>query len=164
MSTRANIVINYKNEKWSQYYHHFDGYPEVVGRMLCATKILTWLRTSFKDDAARHYELYKKVLKEVDNGFEFELETKAEPYTEYIDNPKWCDTLHHDIEYLYTVDIQGESKDVSIKIKYLPILYVSYKENPNAFNPDKNDSRDLINLCLDEGTELNLELKETKSN
>lgn len=164
MGTRANIVVNYKNEKWSQYYHHWDGYPETVGRMLCTARTLTCYRSSYKDDAAQYYELYKKALKDVDEAFEFELESKAEPYTEYIDNPKWRDTLHHDIEYLYTVDIQDEGDDVSIKIKYFPILYVSYKENSNAFNPDKTDSRDLINLCLDEGTELYLELKETKSN
>ncbi len=145
MSTRSNIIINFKNIVWSQFYHHCDGYPEGVGRMLSIATWYTRFHLGYIADETEYplklYEALKKALPEVHQEFEFEMEYL--PYDEAFKH-----SLHGDIEYLYVVDIQCENRDADITVKYIPV---------DPFSEEQPEDETLIEKCLQEGTELTLQ-------
>lgn len=83
MSTRSNIFVDYNGER-IQYYHHHDGYPGGVGKMLAS-----YLNIASYIAPERTVEGVKKQFLELlklDKGFEVEEIG-----------------LQSDIEYLYFV-------------------------------------------------------------
>lgn len=97
MSTRCNVII--KNDKdFIQLYHHYDGYPAGVGRMLqkCIHDMISM-------DILLDTHPVVEYLCSQNGGSEWELDT-----TQY---------LHGDIEFLYIVDLYEKSvKCFSINI------------------------------------------------
>lgn len=92
MSTRTNIFVDYEGER-IQYYHHHDGYPEGVGKMLASyLDIATYIAPERTTAGVR--KQFLELLK-LDKGFE----------REEIG-------LHGDIEYLYFVKFIDNEKDV----------------------------------------------------
>lgn len=92
MSTRTNIFVDYEGER-IQYYHHYDGYPEGVGKMLASyLDIATYIAPERTTAGVR--KQFLELLK-LDKGFE----------REEIG-------LHGDIEYLYFVKFTDNEKDV----------------------------------------------------
>lgn len=144
MSTRSNIIVNFKDYVWSQFYHHSDGYPEGVGKMLCVAAYLTLYRQSYDTDVMQIYELFKKSLTKIGRRFEFEKELP-------FDDKDFKHSLHGDIEYLYTVNILGEGRNFKITIKYIHIPIGEHDEL-------SQDNRKIVEKCLLEGTELDLKL------
>lgn len=81
MSTKANIMVTDLEGKTTQYYHHHDGYPTYMGKMLeTFATAATFLPES--DD-----EAFKKLLEMKGS---FELDT---------------DNIHNDISYCWYVEI-----------------------------------------------------------
>ncbi len=145
MSTRANIIVNCKNQIWSLFYHQCDGYPEGVGRMLCTAEWLTFFRSSYSDDALQFCEKFKRALTDVSDYFKFKDEA-------HLNDEGFKHSLRGDIEYLYTVDIQGESSNITITVRYIPIEYHDLYAT---------DYRKLITKCLSTGTEIEFKFIQT---
>lgn len=82
MATRANIVIK-AGKKKIYLYHHYDGYPEGIGKDLQA--FIEKQNGNFEPN-----ELQKKILDGEVNG-------KDDKYEE-------TDGIHSDVEYIYTID------------------------------------------------------------
>ena len=90
MSTRATILVTYKAGNTIQLYHHCDGYPEYMGRML-----ESFCNTSFYlsgDVDTNFYNLLKMEK-------HFENETKG--------------VRHGDIEYCWYVTLSEDGYEVS---------------------------------------------------
>ena len=92
MSTRATILLTYKAGNTIQLYHHCDGYPEYMGKLLesfCSTAY--FMRYGSNVDEAMY-----KLLK-MEKHFEFE------------------DTglRHSDIEYVWYVKLEEDGFEVS---------------------------------------------------
>ena len=92
MSTRATILLTYKAGNTIQLYHHCDGYPEYMGKLLesfCSTAY--FMRYGNNVD-----EVMYKLLK-MEKHFEFE------------------DTgiRHTDIEYVWYVKLEEDGFEVS---------------------------------------------------
>lgn len=135
MSTRSNIIIKEGDNTWL-YYHHMDGYPEVVGKMLCLARLLTAYNIDYNADAKQIASAFLDYLKVVDPKFRYE--GKGLPVY-----------LHGDIEYLYTVEISKDSIDIKvIAIDDFHIL------------DDSNNHWDLYQICLQTGTPLWLKIND----
>ena len=92
MSTRATILLNYKAGNTIQLYHHCDGYPEYMGKLLetfCNTAY--FMRFGSSVDTAM-YNLLK-----MEKHFEFEK----------------MGVRHGDIEYIWYVTLTEDGFDVS---------------------------------------------------
>ena len=119
MSTRCNIIVKKGSDK--QYvYHHCDGYINGVGK-----ELKDFLKTVYKPD---FYIIDELILQLAlwDNSY------------------KPCDSIHGDIEYLYTVEIDEDKKSVKVSVEvladwrnniwtdinsYEEIIFVSKSEN-----------------------------------
>jgi hypothetical protein len=97
MSTRANVFVDYNGER-VQLYHHYDGYPEGVGKMLA----------SFLEIAT--YTAKERTTKGVKNRFMELLKLDDHFEVEKVG-------LHGDIEYLYFVKFNENEKDIISFIK-----------------------------------------------
>ena len=88
MSTRCNIII--KN-KWDKFfiYRHCDGYPQVAGKDLIKR---------FKDKINQDYiwitDFVNELVKDKNNDYEI------------------TDSVHGDIKYLYTIDMDKKTFEV----------------------------------------------------
>lgn len=110
MSTRSRIGIQLKNESVLSVYHHWDGYPEWLGRIL-----------------KTHYNTRDKVVELIDGGDmsscwtedRWNSETKAQEYgPQYYSQrgedcpPRHDDTLNEYLsngeEYAYLYTLKGE--------------------------------------------------------
>ncbi len=89
MSTRANIIVTDLNGKSVQYYHHHDGYPTYMGKMLETFATAATFMPGSEDEA------FKKLL---DMEKSFELEENA---------------IHSDIEYCWYVQFKHDEIIVS---------------------------------------------------
>ena len=101
MTTRCNVLVRYnnyrcENEIIRQYYHHTDGYPEGIGRVLDA--FLTSAQVCGKNE--NNLDFIFKMLLTAEGHFEDEG---------YYKN------LHSDIEYLWYVDL------VNCKLTYTKV-------------------------------------------
>ena len=100
MSTRSNIFVDFNGER-KQFYHHWDGYLNGVGKDLLVRMDLA---TAIARKASSYLigdDLTKKVYKE----FLKLLEEEGSYEPEEIG-------LHGDIEYLYYVKFVSGEKDV----------------------------------------------------
>jgi hypothetical protein len=92
MSTRATIILTYQAGNTIQMYHHCDGYPEYMGKLLesfCKTAF--FMRYGSGVDTAM-YNLLKMEK-------HFEIEERG-----------FC---HGDIEYIWYVTLREDGFDVS---------------------------------------------------
>lgn len=92
MSTRATILLNYQAGNTIQLYHHCDGYPEYMGKLLenfCNTAFFMRYGTSV--DTAM-FNLLK-----MEKHFEFEK----------------MGVKHTDIEYIWYVKLTEDGYDIS---------------------------------------------------
>lgn len=92
MSTRATIKLTYQAGNTIQLYHHCDGYPEYMGKLLenfCNTAFFMRYGTGV-DNAM--YNLLK-----MEKHFEIEKEG----------------TRHADIEYIWYVKLEKDGYDIS---------------------------------------------------
>ena len=125
MSTRSNIFVDFKGER-KQFYHHWDGYVEGVGKDLLirmeraiarARNAIPYSQNSLKDDipGLRTERAYKEFLNILEEGF-YEPEEIG---------------LHGDIEYLYYVKfVSGEKDTVSYtKINWQKLEDKNYFQN-----------------------------------
>ena len=105
MSTRATIKLTYKAGNTIQMYHHCDGYPEYMGKLLenfCNTAYFMRYGTGV-DNAM--YNLLKMEK-------HFEIEERG--------------LCHGDIEYIWYVTLREDGFDVSytdIRKEFNNILY-----------------------------------------
>lgn len=90
MSTRATILVNYKAGNTIQLYHHTDGYPEYMGKMLETFCSAAYFLAG--DNDTNFYNLLKMEK-------HFEIEQKG--------------TRHGDIEYIQYVTLTEEGYEVS---------------------------------------------------
>ena len=135
MSTRSNVILVSPKGEYIQYYHHMDGYINGgVGEMLCAVKGFTLMTRSHLK-----FRTFTKYLKMID-GPNFEPE-------EFSEN-----SLHGDIEYLYTVDF----RENQIVIKYMSI-------SPFAVFDDVTTGKDWVEVCLKDGREISYTVSELLS-
>ena len=100
MSTRSNIFVDFNGER-KQFYHHYDGYLEGVGKDLLVRMELAAAKArkavSFLEgDDLRTEKAYKEFLKLLEEEGSYELEEIG---------------LHGDIEYLYYVKFVSGEKD-----------------------------------------------------
>jgi hypothetical protein len=92
MSTRATILITYKAGNTVQLYHHCDGYPEYMGKLLdtfCNTAYFMRYGTGID-------EAFYNLLK-MEKHFEFEK----------------AGLRHADIEYCWYVKLMEDGYDIS---------------------------------------------------
>ena len=92
MSTRATILITYKAGNTVQLYHHCDGYPEYMGKLLdtfCNTAYFMRYGTGVD-------EAFYNLLK-MEKHFEFEK----------------AGLRHADIEYCWYVKLMEDGYDIS---------------------------------------------------
>ena len=92
MSTRATIKLTYKAGNTIQLYHHCDGYPEYMGKLLesfCSTAYFMRYGNNVDD------VMYKLL--------------KMEKHFEFEDNG----IRHTDVEYVWYVTLTEDGFDVS---------------------------------------------------
>ena len=81
MSTRCNVIVKDKFDKFF-LYHHCDGYPEGVGNDL-----VNRFKSLFeKDEKVWWMDLVNPLVKDPNHNYEL------------------TDCVHLDVEYLYTID------------------------------------------------------------
>lgn len=108
MSTRCNIVVkNHYGEQVSKQdecvtiYHHYDGYPTGVGRML-----IEFIQEKYLDKKANPYWHFEKFVNTILKGVPYHETGKEE---ELIDNGfEWTSEIHGDIDYLYVIAERDE--------------------------------------------------------
>jgi len=116
MSTRANIIIKDSDAKLI-FYRHSDGYPDYTGKDL-KDFVKGYTNGSFRDNAIqsaghlilRGHQEYKKYTS---------MDWKVGAYEP-------TDSIHGDIEYLYTIDLEKRvltckdvySKKIEFKTKF----------------------------------------------
>ena len=123
MSTRSNIFVDFNGER-KQFYHHWDGYVEGVGKDLLVhmemaiTRARNAIPYSLKDDSngLRTEKAYKEFLNLLEEEGSYESEEIG---------------LHGDIEYLYYVKfVSGEKDTVSYtKINWQKLEDKNYFQN-----------------------------------
>jgi len=123
MSTRSNIFVDFIGER-KQFYHHWDGYVEGVGKDLLVRMKMAIARArkaipySLKDDTfgLRTERAYKEFLNLLEEEGSYESEEIG---------------LHGDIEYLYYVKfVPGEKDTVSYtKINWQKLEDKNYFQN-----------------------------------
>jgi hypothetical protein len=84
MSTRCNIIVRRSDENFTVIYHHFDGYPDGVGKEL--PKILS----DFEITEETTPIILSQYIQSIDREYEHE------PYAQNV---------HGDIEYVYIIDL-----------------------------------------------------------
>ena len=129
MSTRCNVIVKdctiqngVKKENWQvKLYHHHDGYPEGVGKDL--TNFINKLEDDFYVE-----DVVNGLLKnEKDKGY------------------KWCNSLHGDIEYLYTIEmIDWKKEDEN---KWVMDIVLSYQAVTGGFTDDLKFGESTILTC-----------------
>ena len=123
MSTRSNIFVDFNGER-KQFYHHWDGYVEGVGKDLLVRMEMAIARArnaipySLKDDSygLSTERAYKEFLNLLEEEGSYESEEIG---------------LHGDIEYLYYVKfVSGEKDTVSYtKINWQKLEDKNYFQN-----------------------------------
>ena len=123
MSTRSNIFVDFNGER-KQFYHHWDGYVEGVGKDLLVRMEMAITRArdaipySLKEDtfSLRTERAYKEFLNLLEEEGSYEPEEIG---------------LHGDIEYLYYVKfVSGEKDTVSYtKITWQKLDDKNYRQN-----------------------------------
>ena len=123
MSTRSNIFVDFNGER-KQFYHHWDGYVEGVGKDLLVrmemaiTRARNAIPYSLKDDSngLRTEKAYKEFLNLLEEEGSYESEEIG---------------LHGAIEYLYYVKfVSGEKDTVSYtKINWQKLEDKNYFQN-----------------------------------
>ena len=112
MSTRANfLVLSNDPSIVSQYYNHWDGYPEGLGR-----KLKRYINEALSIRSKWNSSLGCAFLKAIQDDLRSpgSLEGSFEAEGSYpIDS---VNQLHGDIEYLYLVDLSGDKPS----LWYLP--------------------------------------------
>lgn len=92
MSTRCNILVGHH-----QFYHHYDGYPEGVGRDLAY--FLSNINSGYLPQYGKDLDGIAMLIR--DNGIPAVLGNERGRDREYQEEPFG---LHGDIEYLYLID------------------------------------------------------------
>lgn len=92
MSTRATILLTYQAGNTIQMYHHCDGYPEYMGKLLESFCNTAYFMRYGKGVDNAMYELLK-----MEKHFEIEKEG----------------IRHADIEYIWYVKLSEEGYDIS---------------------------------------------------
>lgn len=85
MSTRCNIIVKDRYDRFWLYHHH-DGYPEGVGEDL--KKRMTKVFNEWSGNRLYSEDIVNMLVKDGDD--EYEITTSE----------------HGDIEYLYTIDLE----------------------------------------------------------
>lgn len=98
MSTRSNIFVDFNGER-KQFYHHWDGYLNGVGKDLLIRMELAVTKACeyVPDIAGRTKNVYEEFLNLLEEEGSYEPEEIG---------------LHGDIEYLYYVKFVSGEKDV----------------------------------------------------
>ena len=92
MATRS--VTELKDDKGNsiRYYHHYDGYPKGVGKILLGN--LAIVISAAKAGGVSKFEKFKELLDE-DEAFE-EGDFSNEEYTYYVELSDEVDTIYYD--------------------------------------------------------------------
>lgn len=117
MSTRSNIFVDFNGER-KQFYHHWDGYVEGVGKDL-------FVRMEMAIARARNAIPYSLGLRTERAYKEFLnlLEEEGSYESEEIG-------LHGDIEYLYYVEFSPKGNRVTYsKIEWQKLDDKNYRQN-----------------------------------
>ena len=116
MSTRSNIFVDFNGER-KQFYHHWDGYLDGVGKDLLVRMEMAIARA--RKDIPCFFST-ERVYKEFLNLLEEEGSYEPEEIG-----------LHRDIEYLYYVKfVPGEKCTVSYtKTQWQKLDYKNYYQN-----------------------------------
>ena len=112
MSTRATIKLTYQAGNTIQLYHHSDGYPEYMGKLLesfCNTAF--FMRYGMSVDTAM-YNLLK-----MEKHFEFEKDG----------------IRHADIEYVWYVKLEKDGYEISYTETYPKFDKISEIENQDEY-------------------------------
>ena len=122
MSTRSNIFVDFNGER-KQFYHHWDGYVEGVGKDLLVRMEMAITRArdaipySLKEDtfSLRTERAYKEFLNLLEEEGSYEPEEIG---------------LHGDIEYLYYVEFSPKGNRVTYsKIEWQKLDDKNYRQN-----------------------------------
>lgn len=103
MATRSNIIVS-GLDGVEILYHHWDGYPEVVGKEL--------------------YDFYLDYVKRHNEETDFSVKNFVKELNEKDESYELNSSIHGDIEYLYTLDL-STNQFVFQKVTY---DFVSHKQ------------------------------------
>ena len=92
MSTRATIMVTYQAGNTVQLYHHCDGYPEYMGKLL---------------DSFCNTAYFLRYGNSVDNAFYNLL--KMEKHFEFEQG----EIIHSDIEYIWYVKLENDGFEIT---------------------------------------------------
>lgn len=118
MSTRCHLIVrgavNDTPDEWTYIYHHFDGYPEGVG----------------KDIASK----FNEVIKPNVVGHKYTLDDIVDFICDIEDGYEVDDGLHGDEEYVYVITLDEHKEGVTI-VCYETLSF-SFDTYPTEFHKD----------------------------